>query len=139
MKHKIGALAGQVLHSESARFQVVRLLMVGGSGVVFNWVVFSLLRHFTSLSTLECTAIVHVVILVVVFPLQKLFTFKKRDRGHVHMARFLVNDAGYVALDYALAYAFIDMLGLPAFIGKGCGLMILTPLSFLSQRYWVFR
>jgi putative flippase GtrA len=129
----------QVLHSDDAAYQLVRHLLIGGSGVVFNWLVFSALRHFTQMTTLQCTLVVHAILLAVIFPLQKLFTFKNKTDARTQAIRFLVNDAGYITLDYFFALAFIDWVGLPPIIGKGCGLAILTPLSYLSQRLWVFR
>lgn len=138
MNDRVVELLKGVFYGEHAAQQLVRHLFVGGSGVVFNWVAFSLLRHFTALGTLESTLLVHAVLLATMFPLQKLFTFKKKRHGSRQAVRFLINDAGYITLDYLLALAFIDILGLPVWLGKGCGLAILTPLSFLSQRLWVF-
>ncbi len=138
MSNRIIELIRGVFHGEHAAQQLIRHLIVGGSGVVFNWVAFSLLRHFTALGTLQSTLLVHAVLLATIFPLQKLFTFKKKRHGSRQAIRFLINDAGYITLDYLLALAFIDILGLPVWVGKGCGLAILTPLSFLSQRLWVF-
>jgi putative flippase GtrA len=129
----------RALTSDRAKHQLFRHLIVGGSGVLFNWVAFSLMRHFTRLSTLDCTLIVHVVLLATIFPLQKLFTFRVKEDAGGQAFRFLLNDAGYIALDWLFAWTFIDWLGLAPFIGKGLGLAILTPLSFLSQRLWVFR
>ncbi|MBI2725084.1 MAG: GtrA family protein [Polaromonas sp.] len=138
MSNRIVGLVRGVFHGEHAAQQLIRHLIVGGSGVVFNWVAFSVLRHFTALGTLQSTLLVHAVLLATIFPLQKLFTFKKKKHGSRQAIRFLINDVGYITLDYLLAVAFIDMLGLPIWFGKGCGLAILTPLSFLSQRLWVF-
>lgn len=138
MSHRILELGKGIFHGDHAAHQLIRHLIVGGSGVIFNWVAFSLLRHFTTLGTLQCTLVVHAVLLATIFPLQKLFTFKKKKHGSRQAIRFLINDVGYITLDYLLALAFIDILGLPAWLGKGCGLAILTPLSFLSQRLWVF-
>ncbi len=132
-----GVIKGIVLGDHAAQ-QLIRHLIVGGSGVLFNWLVFSLLRHLTSLTTLQCTLIVHAILLAVIFPLQKLFTFQRKQHGNRQAVRFLINDAAYISLDYLSALAFIDLLGLSIWFGKGCGLAILTPLSFLSQRFWVF-
>jgi putative flippase GtrA len=132
-------LLSRVLHSEKPMYQLARHLAVGGTGVCFNWLAFSALRHFTTLGTLGSTLIVHALMLVSIFPLQKLFTFKKREHGRVQAVRFLINDAGYLTLDYSFAYFFIDFMDLPTLVGKACGLALLTPLSFMSQRFWVFR
>lgn len=133
------SLLQRLLHEQDATWQLVRHLLVGGSGVVFNWLVFSLLRHFTPLSTLQTTLCVHGVMLLVIFPMQKFFTFKSRHWDSSQVLKFGVNLSGYVTLDYLLARGFVDVLGLPPFVGKACGLAVLTPLSYLSQRLWVFR
>lgn len=139
MKPELSRLLHDLIHSDEPRYQLIRHLAVGGSGVIFNWLAFSALRHFTSLGTLECTIAVHVILLITIFPLQKLFTFQRRENGRRQAIRFLINDLGYVTFDYLLAYLFIDVVGLPPIIGKACGLAMLTPASFLSQRLWVFR
>ncbi len=138
MRNHVSGVIKGIVSGDHAAQQLIRHLIVGGSGVVFNWVVFSLLRHLTSLTTLQCTLIVHAILLAIIFPLQKLFTFKRKRDGNRQAVRFLLNDAGYILLDYLLALAFIDVWGMPIWVGKGCGLVILTPLSFLSQRFWVF-
>jgi putative flippase GtrA len=119
--------------------QAVRHLMVGGTGVIFNWFIFSALRQNTELSTLQCTLLVHAVLLFTIFPIQKFFTFRNIDRARPQMARFLINDFAYVSMDFLLANLFIDILQLQPIVGKAIGLMILTPMSFAMQRFWVFR
>lgn len=127
--------------SENARLrgQAVRHLMVGGTGVILNWLIFSALRQNTGLSTLQCTLLVHALLLVTIFPIQKFFTFKSTERARPQMARFLINDFAYVSIDFLLATLFIDKLQLQPIVGKAIGLMILTPMSFAIQRFWVFR
>lgn len=132
-------LIEHIAHGTHVRAQVIRHLIVGGGGVLFNWVTFTLLRQYTGFNTLESTLIVHILLLIMMFPMQKFFTFKSRSKTRRQIARFLINDAGYMAVDYLLAALFIDWLGLVPAVGKGLGLAILTPLSFASQRYWVFR
>ncbi len=139
MSQKIKIFLLDILGAERNRFQLLRHLAVGGIGVLFNWIAFSSLRYYSSLSTLACTILVHVFLLAIIFPLQKVFTFKKKDNGQKQAIKFLANDAGYITIDYFFAWLFIDFLGLTPILGKGLGLALLTPISFLSQRYWVFK
>jgi putative flippase GtrA len=131
------ALVARFARSRHVSLQVIKHLMVGGAGVLINWIGFSVLRH-SGLTTLTSTLIVHAVLLVCIFPLQKHFTFNQESRTRQQIVRFLVNDAGYITLDFLFAWLFIDVIGLLPVIGKACGLIILTPISFLSQRLWVF-
>lgn len=133
------SITQHILTSTHVYAQATRHLIIGGSGVLFNWLMFTLLRQYAGLDTLQSTIIVHVLLLIMIFPTQKFFTFKSRSRSRHQIVRFLVNDGLYVSFDFLLAAFFIDWLDMLPVVGKALGLMILAPFSFISQRYWVFR
>ena len=129
----------RLVASTGLREQVLRHLIVGGSGVAVNWLAFTLLRQYVGASTLISTLAAHGLLLALIFPAQKFFTFKSPATMHRQIARFLMNDAFYLSGDFALATLIIDVLGVTPALGKAIGLLILTPLSFASQKFWVFR
>ena len=71
--------------------------------------------------------------------MQKYFTFKEKNKTSKQIVKYIINTICYMALDYIMNIFFIDMLKIHVFIGKGMSLAILTPLSFLSQKFWVFK
>jgi len=134
----IDQVLNRLLGSQHISAQAVRHLMVGGTGVLINWTLFSFLRGYLEFSTLSSTLICHAVMIACIFPMQKFFTFNERSRPHRQFVKFLINDAFYITFDYLFAYLFIDVIGLIPVVGKLLGLALLTPMSFMSQRFWVF-
>ena len=118
--------------------QIAKHLAVGASGVIVNWLVFSLLRQYFNLPTMYSIVIVHIVLISYIFPLQKYFTFKSNGNTLTAFFKFVINSLGYIAIDFFLSWFFIDFLKIMPAIGKAVGLALLTPLSFLFQKYWVF-
>jgi putative flippase GtrA len=118
--------------------QIAKHLAVGASGVIVNWLLFSLLRQYFNVPTMYATVIVHIVLISYIYPLQKYFTFKSNCNTFTSFLKFIINTLGYITIDFLLAWFFIDFLNIMPVIGKGVGLALLTPLSFLFQKYWVF-
>lgn len=120
-------------------WQFMRHAAVGGSGVVINYVLFGILRHHYGYSTLTSTLIVHCVLLLYIFPLQKYFTYFAPLETWQQIRRFMINDAIYITSDFSLAWLIIDFFGVHPWIGKIVALAMLTPMSFMIQRKWVFQ
>jgi putative flippase GtrA len=118
--------------------QIAKHLAVGASGVIVNWMAFSLLRQYFNVPTMYATGIVHIILISYIFPLQKYFTFKSDGNTFSALFKFIINTLGYITLDFLLAWYFVDFLNFMPAIGKAAGLAFLTPLSFLFQKYWVF-
>lgn len=127
------------LFADHATWQFFRHAAVGGSGVIINYVLFWVLRERFGFSTLTTSLIIHVVLICYIFPLQKFFTFTSSLATWAQIRRFLINDLIYFSMDFSLAWLFIDWFGLPSLLGKALGLALLTPMSFLIQRHWVFH
>jgi putative flippase GtrA len=119
--------------------QAIKHLLVGASGVLVNWVVFIVLRQFLNISTFVSTIIVNIILVLYIFPLQKYFTFINYSNTYQQFIRFILNSIVYLILDFVFAWFFIDFMKIVPACGKAMGLIILTPLSFISQRYWCFQ
>lgn len=136
--NRIFDLIEELIDDPKTRWQIVRHLLVGGSGVIVNYVLFIILRQYYEFSTLISSIIVHIVLVCYIFPLQKYFTFSNPLNTSSQIFRFLANDVLYSSGDFLLAYLFIDLIGLSPFFGKAFALALLTPMSFIIQRFWVF-
>lgn len=126
------------LGAKHTSWQFFRHAVVGGSGVIVNYALFLALREHFGFSTLQTSLIVHAVLISYIFPLQKYFTFSSSLESWGQIRRFLINDLIYLSMDFSMAWLFIDFYGLPFWVGKGLGLALLTPISFMIQKYWVF-
>lgn len=126
------------IRSPETKWQLIKHLLVGGSGVLVNYFLFLLLRQYYGMSTLVSSIIVHILLLCYIFPLQKYFTFESPLETSSQIKRFLINDGIYMSGDFLLATLFIDILDLLPMYGKAIGLALLAPISFMIQRFWVF-
>ena len=133
-------MLNKILQESKIQFQAVRHLAVGGGGVLINWLVFSGLCQLGGLSILASFTIAYFVLFLYIFPLQRYFTFKeKRSKPSEQILKFLINSIGYIMLDFLFTRFFIENLSMSPVLGKGISLAVLTPLSFLSQKLWVFK
>jgi len=126
------------LLSDNLTTEGIKYLCVGGGGVLLNWIAFIFLRQCLQLSTIISVIIVHIILILYAFPLQKYFTFQNHGPIFRQFAKFAVNASWYITLDFFLSWAIIDVLGIMPVYGKAIGLGILTPLSFTLQKLWVF-
>ena len=73
--------------------------------------------------------------------MQKYFTFRENDKNKIisEFYKFLANHFSYTFIDFLLSILFLDILFIDVFYGKLIILVIMTPLSFALQKYWVFK
>ncbi len=120
--------------------QLINFSLIGGFGVLSNWILFSYLKEIYQLSTFFCSLIFYIFVLTVIFPMQKFITFKKRKSPiNYEFNKFFINHTAYIFFDFCLSFLFVDQLHFIPIVGKFFSLALMTPLSFLSQKYWVFK
>ena len=137
--NKIKRLFCEIFSSSKISYQVLRHLCVGGLGVIFNVTCFAFLRHFINLPTIISGLLTHIFLFIFIFPIQKFFTFKNYQRKPIQYIRFFLISITYISLDISLAYLFIDIMEYSVLAGKILALSLLTPFSFISQRFFVFN
>jgi putative flippase GtrA len=136
---KLKRLFCEISSGSKISHQVIRHLCVGGLGVIFNVTCFTFLRHFFNLPTIISGLLTHIFLYIFIFPFQKFFTFKNYQRKLIQYIRFFLISITYVLLDISLAYLFIDIMEYSVLAGKILALSLLTPFSFMSQRFFVFN
>lgn len=120
--------------------QIIFYILVGLFSTFSNWLIFFILKEFYSFSTLVCSIVFYFYVLLFIFPLQKFITFNKYEtsyRGEIF--KFWINHSLYVLFDFALTYFFVDINNFTPGAGKFISLLIMTPISFLSQKFWIFK
>lgn len=127
-----------IISSMGISYQILRHLLVGGIGVIFNFIFFAFFRHFLNFPTIISGILTHFFLFFIIFPFQKYFTYRNYQKKLSQRWNFLIILVTYFCSDISLAYLFIDIMGFSVFVGKILTLAILTPFSFLSQRFWVF-
>ncbi len=118
--------------------QFIRHYLVGFIGTVLNYLGFNLLMIIGL--RIEVSNIITFIILVIIsFFLQKYFTYRIKYSSLWQPILFLVNAIVYYVLDTAVLLLLIDNLLISPWISKIVSIIVLSPLSFIFQKYVVFR
>jgi putative flippase GtrA len=118
---------------ELARFGVV--------GVASNLVLYLLYLAATALGIGHKTAMTALYCLGVLqsFAFSRAWTFRHRGHAGGSLARYsAVYGAGYL-LNLALLYALVDLAGIAHQPVQAALIALIALLTFLLQKYWVFR
>ena len=127
------------LSVKKIKFIIAKHLIVGGSGVIINYSIFNVLYGIFQLNIFYSTLITHIFLVLIIFPLQKYFTFASSGNFFLEFIKFVVNDIFYFSLDLFFSWFFISFIGLSPLLGKALDLILITPLSFLIQYHIVFK
>ncbi len=73
------------------------------------------------------------------FTAHKLFTFRQRGWAVGEVGRYLIAAGTNYLLTMAWVAASVELVGLTPFLGKLTSLPMVTMVSFLLARLWVFR
>ncbi|MDH6217357.1 GtrA family protein [Streptomyces pseudovenezuelae] len=131
------AVSAENSRSRTVR-QLVRYALIGGSGVVIDFVVFLLLHNLAGLDEQLANALSTTLGIANNFVLNALFTFERRDRLVVRFLRFYAVGLTGIALTNLLFLAFTDGLGIDANLVKAASLPLVLALQFVLNRKWSF-
>jgi putative flippase GtrA len=118
--------------------QFIRHHFIGGTGVVLNYLLFNLLVRL-GLTVGIANTLNYLILFFVMFTLQKTVTYRQKALSWRQLALFLANTIAYYLLDTILLIVLIRYCQIVPLVSKLITLMFLTPFSFLSQKYLVFR
>jgi len=124
--------------SEKTFRQFIKNYFVGGFGVLLNYTMFNTMIY-CGLSIKVSNMITYSVLFIVIFILQKNFTYKPGHFSVMQPLLFLVNVIVYGLLDTLMLLYLINKLHITPLISKIVSIACLSPLSFLSQKFIVFR
>ena len=124
--------------SQETFLQMIRHSLVGFTSAVLNYLSFNLLM-IIGFEIKVANIITYILIIIVSFLLQKYFTYKVKYKSIWQPILFIVNALIYYVLDTTILILFIDNLSISPWVSKMVSILILFPLSFISQKYIVFR
>ena len=118
--------------------QLIKHYFVGLIASVLNYLGFNLLM-IMGFEIKISNIITYIFIIIISFILQKYFTYKVKNTSIWQPILFVVNSLIYYIIDTAILILFIDNMLMSPWISKLISIIILSPLSFLFQKYIVFR
>lgn len=119
--------------------QFVRHYFVGGIGTIMNFTIFNFLVYCAGMEIKAANAVNYSILIITTFLLQKYFTYRAGGFSAAQPLLFLVNALLYFLLDTTIITLLAKKASLAPFLCKFFSIGLLTPLSFISQKYLVFR
>lgn len=124
--------------SEKTFRQFLKHYLVGSLGVIINYTLFNILVY-SGLDIKPANLITYTVLFIIIFILQMSFTYKPGFFSMRQPALFLLNTLIYGLADTQLLLIMIKGLHITPLISKFISIVCLTPMSFLVQKFIIFR
>ena len=118
--------------------QFLKHYLVGGLGVILNYVLFSILLMF-HYSIFITNLVVYTILVIFGFFMQKNFTYKDRRISILQPVLYIILAVCYSSLDTLIINILRERFLIQPFIGKLMSIVLLTPISFISQKFVIFR
>lgn len=118
--------------------QFTKHYFVGFAGSLFNYTMFNILKY-SGLPTKTANIITGVILIVTIFIVQKYFTYKPDHYSFWQPLLFITNSVIYLLLDTSILVLLIDKWLIDPKIAKLISMMVLSPMSFLFQKFIVFK
>ncbi|MGW0626641.1 GtrA family protein [Streptomyces sp. NPDC002758] len=124
--------------------EVVKFGLVGGSGVLVNFVVFNLLLHGLGRQAMLATVLASCIAMATNYLGFRYFAYRDRDsRTRRQMVLFFVFSGLGVVMESGLFYAGYHGLGLhgpfESNVVKALSIVLASAFRFLVYRTWVFQ
>jgi putative flippase GtrA len=121
---------------------VQRFLIVGCSNTLVSFLVFHAALALLPVSGWRgglAQALAYAAGMLWSFTWSRRWTFRSSGRVHHEMARFLLVNAGALAVSSLALHGLVDRLGVNATLSWLAVTAVITALNFLLMRHWVFR
>lgn len=114
-------------------------IWVGGVNTLIGYSVFVLALKFASLQYNIALFVAYVVGITIGYFNHRRVTFQSKAKHPKAFAKFVLTYAGVYGVNALLLTALIELAHIAPLVGQLISLVIVTLLSFVMQRYWVFR
>lgn len=118
--------------------QIIKHYTVGAVGVFLNFFIFNFLV-FVGLNIVNANTYNGFVVTIITFFLQKHFTYQAKEHSWRHPVGFVATSVGYYFLDTVMLILLVHHLSISPAVSKLITITCLAPLSFVVQKYVVFR
>mgnify|MGYP000903459765 CR=1 FL=1 len=122
--------------------QLVKFGMVGASGFVVNFAVYTLCLRVLGIHYLPAAVVAFAFAVGNNFLWNRVWTFR-HDRGDRHVAhqglRFLTVATAALVPNLVLLRIFVEGVGLGKITAQVIAVVLVTPISFLGNKLWSFR
>lgn len=117
---------------------IYKFIFVGILNTVFGYSLFALLIYLQIFYLLALT-ISHLLATFNSYLWNRFFTFKSKNRIQKELVKFLIIYTSIYILNFLLLYIWVDLFNINPLISQLFILVLVTTISFLGQRYLVFK
>jgi putative flippase GtrA len=118
--------------------QIIKHYTVGAVGVFLNFSIFNTLV-LLGLGIVNANTYNGVMVTIITFFLQKHFTYQAKKHSWRQPIGFVATSIGYYFLDTVMLIGLVHHLSFSPALSKLITITCLAPLSFVVQKYVVFR
>lgn len=118
--------------------QFLRYLIIAGGGALLNYSLFNILKYF-NFGTIIANTMVNIIVIITTFIGQKYYTYRVKENTGSQALLFIIQSIVYYLVDTSILVYLIDYLKISAIFSKLVSLSILSFLSFLFQKYVIFK
>lgn len=118
--------------------QLTKHYFVGGLSALLNYLLFNIFM-FLNLGIKASNAITYIILFFFSFLMQKHYTYKVFYHSAWQPILFLANTVVYFTFDTFVLIFMINAIGMHPMLAKVVSIVLLAPLSFMSQKYIVFK
>jgi len=116
------------------RFAVVGALATATHAVVFTGAI-----ELAHIEPVLATALAFIVAMLTGFALNRRWTFAVRDATAQRLWRYAFAALAGLALNAALMFCVVHLLHASPYLGLAAAIVIVPPVSFALNHFWVFR
>jgi putative flippase GtrA len=119
-----------------SRFLV--FLLVGGFNTLFGYILFALFFKVGQLHYTLALMLAYAVGVFLSYATHKRFTFQQAKNQGKSLAKYVSSYAVIFILNSLFLSLLVEVLTLDPLLGQMIAIVVITLLSFVIQKYWVF-
>ena len=116
-----------------------RFAVVGVIATATHTAVFATAIELARIEPVSANALAFVIAVLVGFALNRKWTFAAHGGADARLWRYFVGALAGLAVNSAIMYVATHRLHWSPYVGLGLALVIMPPLTFALNHYWVFR
>lgn len=116
-----------------------RFAVVGAVATATHAAVFAVAIETAHVEPVLATVLAFVVAMLTGFALNRRWTFSVRDAPARRLWRYAFAALAGLALNAAIMYCVVHLLHASPYLGLAAAIVIVPPVSFTLNHFWVFR
>lgn len=123
----------------TSRLELIKYASIGSSGFVLDMGTLMLLKEWLNLEPVLAVIINQAILVVYIFTLNKLWTFRNKEMARWQFVRYLALTGWNYTIAVILMYIFNSLLGYHYILVRISSIALAVTWNFLLYKHWIFR